>query len=95
MSIYRRGEHGLWREPALLLGLASGIWLAFCRAVSLRNAAIQDSQLAVRIPGRGAGATDHAPHSRGAILVSSLVHEQIMGNDDHAFPVRSLPWRGW
>lgn len=79
------------RIPFLGSGLASGLWLAFI-GWFLNNAAVQSyHQVVVRdiLGGVPVGRLmrTNPPTCEPGCTVSTLVHDHVMGSDDHAFPV--------
>lgn len=79
------------RIPFLGEGLLSGLWLAFI-GWFLNSAAVQSyQQIVVQDVLEGVPVSEmmrtNAPVVQPDITVRSLVHEYIMGTDDHAFPV--------
>jgi Zn-dependent protease len=79
------------RIPFLGEGLLSGLWLAFI-GWFLNTAAVQSyQQIVVQDVLEGVPVSEmmrtNAPVVEPDITIRNLVHEYIMGTDDHAFPV--------
>ncbi len=79
------------RIPFFGTGVANGLWLAFigwflnsASARSYRKIVVQD--ILEGVPVRRMMRTDPPTVSPG-VSIDSLVHEHVMGTDDHAFPV--------
>jgi CBS domain-containing protein len=79
------------RIPFFGTGVANGLWLAFigwflnsASARSYQKIVVQD--ILEGVPVRRMMRTDPPTVSPG-VSIDSLVHEHVMGTDDHAFPV--------